>query len=75
MICTCDACHYTFNATAISHSKDKIPKRCPDCGKMVIHTDHGSISAVRAATDAEIKEYNDYLRELMNKMEAAIYRK
>lgn len=37
---TCDACRYTFES-------DKLPDRCPDCGKM----------QVRPANEAEIYDY------------------
>ena len=37
---TCDACRYTFES-------DKLPKRCPDCGKL----------QVRRASKSEIYEY------------------
>ena len=37
---TCDACRYTFES-------DKLPDRCPDCGKL----------RVRRASKSEIYEY------------------
>ena len=37
---TCDACRYTFES-------DKLPDRCPDCGKL----------QVRRASESEIYEY------------------
>lgn len=37
---TCDACRYTFES-------DKLPDRCPDCGKL----------QVRRASKSEIYEY------------------
>lgn len=74
MICTCDACHSTFNSTNASRSKYDIPRRCPDCGKMVIHTASGSVPAVRAATEDEIKEYRNYQREMITKMAERIYK-
>ena len=37
---TCDACRYTFES-------DKLPDRCPDCGKI----------QVRPANETEIYEY------------------
>ena len=37
---TCDACRYTFES-------DKLPDRCPDCGKL----------QVRRANESEIYEY------------------
>ena len=38
---TCDACRYTFES-------DKLPDRCPDCGKM----------QVRPANETEIYDYD-----------------
>ena len=38
---TCDACRYTFES-------DKLPERCPDCGKM----------QVRPANETEIYDYD-----------------
>lgn len=73
MICICDACHYIFNAELVSHSKYEIPKRCPDCGKMVVHTETGTTPAVRAATDAEIAEYERYQREILREIAERIY--
>lgn len=52
LLCTCDACRYTFNP-AIYHSKYPIPKRCPDCGKMK----YNDGPAVRLATETEIEDY------------------
>lgn len=68
MICTCDHCHYTFNAVIASHSKYEIPKRCPDCGKMVIHTKIGVIPAVRKATHTEITEYYQNQQKIIEEL-------
>lgn len=70
MICTCDACHYTFNASVVSYSKYNIPKSCPDCGKKTIRTANGAVPAVRAATEEEIAEYQKNLLEIMEEMVA-----
>lgn len=43
MFFTCNECKYTFVS-------EKIPERCPDCGKI----------AIRKATDEEIAEYKQY---------------
>ena len=64
MICHCDVCHYTFDSSAF-HSKPPVPKRCPDCGKM--KCENGQ-PAVRAATDFEIKEYEEDQRIVMEEL-------
>ena len=61
MICTCDACHYTFSA-------DTLPLRCPDCGKEELHRRVGGrmlpSPAVRTATEEETAWYENVQREL-----------
>lgn len=61
MICTCDNCHYTFQS-------DALPGYCPDCGRETINRRFESkvisAPAVRPATDAEIKWYEDYQAEV-----------
>ncbi len=49
MVYKCENCHYLFSAE--KPPEDQIGKRyrCPDCGKF----------GVRAAIDAEIREFND----------------
>ena len=61
MICTCDACHYTFYA-------DTLPSRCPDCGKEQIHRRVREriipSPAVRVATGEEVAWFENVRREL-----------
>ena len=61
MICTCDACHYTFYA-------DTLPFRCPDCGKEQIHRRVSEriipSPAVRVATGEETAWFENVQREL-----------
>lgn len=61
LLCTCDACHYTFNPS-LYHSKFRIPKRCPDCGKMKVD----GRPAVREATEAETADYWRIQEEIIN---------
>lgn len=64
MICHCDACNYTFEAS-ILHSKYEVPTRCPDCGKKTVGV---HMPAVRAATDIEIAEYEENQRIVMEEL-------
>ena len=61
MICTCDNCHYTFEA-------ESLPLSCPDCGKEKINRRIGdkikSAPAVRPATSDEIAWYEENQMEL-----------
>ena len=61
MICTCDACHYTFFA-------DILPSSCPDCGKERLNrrVDDRFITgpAVREATTEETVWFENVQREL-----------
>lgn len=59
MICHCDCCHYTFDPTDY-HMADRLPDRCPDCGKQLIH----SHFAVRPATKEEIADYIQIQKKL-----------
>ena len=61
LLCTCDACHYTFNPSKY-HSKYRIPKRCPDCGKMKVD----GRPAVREATEDETADYWRIQEEIIN---------
>lgn len=54
MIYFCDCCHYAFSA-------DRLPGRCPDCGKQAL----GMLPAVRPATPAEIADYERVRLEIM----------
>ena len=62
---TCDACLYTFRA-------EKMPERCPDCGKESVmrklSANGGSVSqscpAVRPATEAEKVHYEEIQAEI-----------
>ena len=60
MICTCDNCHYTFEA-------DALPGHCPDCCKEKINRRVGTkiieSAAVREATLQECGWYEDIRRE------------
>ena len=62
MLCHCDACNYTFEAS-VFHSKYEIPKKCPKCRKKSLGK---GTPAVRAATDEEAAEY---VREQQTEME------
>lgn len=68
MICHCDACNYTFDTLSL-HSKEELPTRCPDCGKKTVG--HRS-PAVRAATEAEIAEYWEDQRHVLEEMSALL---
>ena len=64
-IFTCDACNYTFTASAL-------PDSCPDCGKRNVKskTDkYITVPAVRPATKAEIAWYNEIQAELKEEEE------
>lgn len=63
LLCTCEACHYTFNPS-LYHSKFRIPKRCPNCGKMKVD----GRTAVREATEEEIEEYKRVQEEMVEEM-------
>ena len=63
LLCTCDACRYTFNPS-VYHSKYRIPKQCPDCGKMKVD----GRPAVREATEAEIANYWRIQEEMINEL-------
>ena len=60
MICTCDNCHYTFQA-------DALPASCPDCGKETVNRRMGgrviSSPAVRPASEAEIEWFEQAQKE------------
>lgn len=49
----CDACHYCFTA-------ERLPDRCPDCGKQMAY----GHPAVRTATEKEIDEYQRIRAEI-----------
>ena len=81
LICHCDACNYTFNASALppanrqttAHSQKRcIPHRCPDCGKMSIHIGFDTAPAVREATEAEIAEYYENRRIVLDEIAAGV---
>ena len=61
MICTCDACHYTFSA-------ETLPSSCPDCGKERLNrrVDDRFLTApaVREATAEETGWFENVQREL-----------
>ena len=53
MLCHCDVCNYTFEASVLN-SKYEVPKKCPKCRKI---TARKGVPAVRAASEDEIAEY------------------
>lgn len=64
MICHCDACNYTFEASVL-HSKYDVPGRCPDCGKKTVGK---NVPAVRPATKDEVTEYEREQKIVMEEM-------
>lgn len=75
LICHCDACNYTFNASVLPPAHDQkrcIPYRCPDCGKISVHIGSGTVPAVREATEAEIAEYYENQRIILGEIAAGV---
>ncbi len=70
MICHCDACNYTFDASVL-HGKDNIPTRCPDCGKKTVGY---KVPAVRAASEEEVAEYIENQRLVMEELSEQLNR-
>ncbi|MCD8069160.1 MAG: hypothetical protein LUE87_09795 [Lachnospiraceae bacterium] len=64
MLCHCDACNYTFEASVL-HSKYDVPRKCPACRKKTVGN---RVPAVRAATNIEIADYWKIQKEIMEEL-------